>query len=535
MSKIWTYIGLHFKLSFRKDKKEDVKSSVITIIMGALTCAVLLVLCYFLFSVINEQILQEVTAQKFSVLIVSLIEVVLIVVGVFLEIKFFLKPNDVHITARFPLSSVQLFISQLLIVYFYLFAISFLLLFPIMMIYGASIGIISFIFVLRLFLTLFLAPLVPFAVASLFVIPTMFILTKLESKNILKLVLFLILLAVGFFLYSRILNFLADYYVHQHVDAEKKNLIVVLINSLNNGWNFLGYPNNLIYGSQILKSLGVIFAVTIVVLTLGILASIPLYSKTRENILEGKQSIFSKKTQLTKDSAFSAIFKNEFKNIIRTHTYAYFYLGVSIITPVMVFLTNMIIQKIGTAQVGSSIVFGVSLLIVLVFMSMINSFSASAISREGKEFYITKIIPVSYKKQLLAKGLLNAIVSTGALIISLVILCSMNFISVLQGMIIFIIALLLSVGIIFNGFNINVRNPSINKSKVGEESQTNTTIAMLLGFVISAIEGLIAIVLSFFINLNFVYLLATGITLIYFVVNVLIFNFTINKKYAKIE
>lgn len=535
MSKILAYIGLHFKLTFRKDKKSDIKSNIITFILGLITCAVVLVLCRYLFGIINKQILQEVSAQKFSNLLVSLIEVVLIIVGVFLEIKFFLKPSDIHITARFPLSTLQLFIAQLFIVYIYLFVISFLLIIPLMVVFGASVGLLSITFILKLFLATLFAPLIPFAIATLFVVPTMYILTILENKNITKLILFLIFLAVAFFLYSRVLNFLAEYYVHQRVDANQKNLIVVFINSLNNGWNFFGYVNNLIFGTQLFKSLGIIISATIVILAIGILISIPLYSKTRENVLEGKQSIFSKRTQISKDSAFVAIFKNEFKNIIRTHTYAYFYLGISIITPVMVFLTNILIQKVGTAQIGSTIVFGISLLIVLVFMSMISSFSASAISREGKEFYITKIVPVSYKTQLLAKGLLNAIVSIGALIISLIILCSMNFISVLQCLIVFITSLLASIGVILNGFNLNVRYPNINKFKGGEESQTNTTITMFIGFLLSAIEGLVAIVLSFFLNLTYIYLIIIGVSIIYAVINILIFNFTVNKKYSEIE
>lgn len=535
MNKILAYIGLHFKLSFRKDKKEDVKSIIITLVMGLLTCGAIIVLCRYLFGIINKQILHEITPQKFSVLLVSLIEVILIIVGIFLEIKFFLKPNDALITARFPISSLQLFIAKLLIVFIYLSVISFCLLLPIMIIYGASVGIVSVAFIFRLILSALLSPLIPFALASLFAIPTMYVLTKLENKNILKLILFLLILALAFFLYSRVLNFLAEYYINQSVDADRKNLIVLFASSLNNGWNFFVYLNNLIFGKQILMSLAVVISVTVVILTLGITASIPLYKKVRDNMLEGKRSIFSKKTQVTKDDAFIAIFKKECKNIMRTHTYAYFYLGVSIVTPLMVFLTNALIQKIGNAQMGGTITFGISLLIVLVFMSMINSFSASAISREGKKFYITKIIPVSYKRQLLAKGLLNALISMGALLISVIILCSMKYISLLQGLIVFMLSLLVSLGIILNGFNINVRNPKVSKSKAGEESQTNSTLTMLIGFCLSAVEGLIAMVLSFFLPIGYVYLIVLLLSIIYFIANVLIFYLTINKKYAKIE
>lgn len=535
MSKILAYIGLHFKLTFRKDKKTDIKSNIITFIMGIITCAVVLGLCKYLFDIIKKQMLTEISPMNFSVLIIFIIEIVLIVVGIFLEIKFFLKPSDVTITARFPLSTLQIFIAQLLIVYIYLFVVAFLLIVPMMMIFGWSVGIISVSFVFQTLLATLFAPLIPFAFATIFAVPAMFVLTLLENKNITKLILFLVALAVGFFLYSRVLNFLAEYYVHQRVDVNQKNLITVFINSLQTNWNFFTYTNNLVFGTQILKSIGIILSVTVVVLAVGVLISIPLYAKIRENILEGKQSIFSKKTKISTNSPFVAIFKNECKNIIRTHTYAYFYLGISIVTPIMVLLTNTLIKKVGTAQIGTDIVFGISLLTVLVFMSMISSFSASSISREGKEFYITKIVPVPYKTQLLAKGLLNAIVSFGALIISIVILWSMNFITILQCAIIFLSSLFIFLGIIFNGFNLNVRHPQINHYKAGEESQTNTTLAMFIGFFISAVEGLLSIVLNYFVNINYIYIMVISISLVYAVVNFLIFNFTTNKKYSQIE
>lgn len=535
MSKILAYIGLHFKLSFKRDKKNDIKSSIITFVLGLLTCVVVLFLSAYLFKIINKQILIETSPAEFSVLLFTIIEVVLIVIGVFLEVKFFLKPNDIHITARFPLSSTQLFIAQLLIVYIYLFAFSFSIIMPLMIVFGYSVGIISVSFIFQLIFASFFAPLIPFAVATIFAVPIMYILTKLENKNIIKLIIFLIFLTVAFFAYSRILNFLAEYYVHQRVDAQQKNLVIEFINKLNNGWNFFGYVNNLVFGKQIFKSVGIIISSALVISAIGILIAIPLYSAIRRNILEGQQSIFSKKSEITQESAFCAIFKNDFRNIFRTHVYSYFYLGISIVTPIMIILTNSLIKKVGTAQIGSSTVFGISLLIVLVFMSMINSFPASAISREGKEFYITKIVPVSYEKQLLAKGLLNILVSFGASVISIIILCSMKSVDILQGFIIFITSMIFSCGIILNGFNINVRFPHINKSKAGEESQTNTTITMFIGFIINAVEALVAIVLTYFIKMEYIYLILIGISIIYAIINILLFHFTINKKYSEIE
>lgn len=535
MSQILTYVKLNFKLMFKKDKKADAKSNAITLVVGLLTCAVLLILFKYLFDIINKQLLSHISAQKFAILITLIIEVVLLFFCVFFEIKFFLKPSDVLITARLPLSAKQLFISHLLIVYVYLLGVSILLFSAVMIIFGASAGIISVGFVARLLLASLFAPIMPFALATLVVVPIMYLLILLENKNVLKLILFLLILGTAFVLYSSFLNFLAEYYIHQRVDSSNAEIIFNFINKLDNGWNIFAYLNNIIFGTQMLKSFGVILSVGLVVSAIAILIFIPVYSQVRNNDLEGRQRIFYKSTKMTQDSAFVAIFKNQFKNIMRTHTYAFFFLGIAIITPIMVFLTNRLIQKIGTAQIGNGIVLGVSLITMLVFMCIINSFSASAISREGKEFYITKIVPVNYKVQLLAKGLLNALVAVGALIVSTIILCSMKFISPAQGLVVFVVSLIVTVGLIFNGFNINLGYPNINKQGYGKESQTNSTLTMGIGYIVSGLIGIISIVLNFFMKEHFIYLIIIAIALFYTIVNVLVFHFTANKRYAKIE
>lgn len=535
MNKIMSYVCLHFKLMFKRDKTQDKKSNIITSIMGVVTFVVLLFLVKYLFDIISSQFLIDLTYQQFSACILTIIEIVLIIVGITMEVKSFLKQQDIKITARFPMSNIELFVAQLLIVYINLFAIGVIAFLPIMLMYGWAVNIISTTFIFGIILASILLPILPFAIATLLVVPAMYILTLLDNKNILKLILFLLILCFAFILYNILLNFLADFYVHQRVDSTIYNSVVTFVKLLNNKWNVFAYINNLMYFDNVLLSFAIIILTTIVVSPLGFLASIPAYSKVRRNILEGNKSIFEKMTKIADDKPFVAILKKEIKTVVRTSTYAYFYLGICIITPVMVFLTNSLVQKVGSAQMGGNIAFGISLIVVLAFMCMINTFSASAISREGKEFYITKIVPVDFRVQLIAKGTLNFALSFLALVVSVVILLSMEFISIVQGLIVFFVSMFLAVGIILNGLNINVSHPHIKTNNQGEESQTNTTLILFISFALSAILGLIAIIFSFFINFSTIYLILLSISIIYFAINILIFIFTTNKKYNKIE
>lgn len=529
------YLKLHFKLLFKKDKDVSVKNRLISLLMGTITCVVILLLLKAVFDIINAQFPEDVSYLQFSVLLFTLIEIVLTIAGVFLEINHFLKPKDLHITARFPIGTKSLFVAQLLIVYIYMFILSFFSIVPILTLYAWSSGILSWVFVGNLVLCTLFAPLIPFAIATLLAVPTMLILSALENKNILKLIIFILLLCAGFVLYNFVLNFLAEYYIYQKVNAGTHETVATFVSTLNAPWNIFVFIANIAFGTNILKSAGIVLGAFVILLAIGVLIAIPVYSHVHSNILEGKQSIFYNNSKLTSDSAFVAIFKKDFTEIIRNHTYSYFYLGISIITPIMVFLTSRLVQKIGQAQMGGQIAFGVSLLVVFAFISMINSFSAISISREGKQFYITKIVPVKYKTQLLAKSLINGIVSLGAILASMIILCSMEFISVPQGAILFVIASIFSAGIIFNGFNINLVHPYINIRENDDQDQSNIVITMLLGLLITAILGMLAIVLGFLIEQYKVYLIVFGVAVLYALANILTFTFTANKKYAKIE
>lgn len=535
MGKIFTYIGLHFKLNFRKDKNVDKKSNILTTIMGIVVIVVGLMLFKYLFSIINKQFFREITSLDFSIILYSIIGCILIVFGISKEIKLFLNAKDTQIVARLPMSSLSLFVANLIIVYLYLLSISVLIINPLMIMFVSTMKVISFGVVMGIILSSILAPLIPFAIATILVVPTMYILVALQNRNITKLIIFLVILICLFVLYSIFLNFLAEYYINQSVNTESKDEIVGVILSFNNIWNFLSYPAHIAFGDGLFINIFFLLFTGFILSSLGIVIAIPVVDRIRRAQLEGARKALTRKTKLTKDSPISAILKKEFKEIIRIHTYAYFYLGIAIVMPIMVLITNSIIRKVGDAQMGGDIAFGVSILVVLAFVSMINSFSGSALSREGKEFYVTKIIPVDFRKQLLAKGILNMLISAIAVIMSAIILLSMKFVTIADCAILVLIALLLTIGIIFNGLNINVRKPNISTETSGSESQTNSLVTMFVGLIISAVEGVFAILLSFFIDVGYVYLLLISISCIYALISTLIFIFTANNKYFRIE
>lgn len=534
MSKIWLYIRMHFKLSLRADKNVDKKSRIMTAFMGMLVVFVGMLLFYLLFDVISNQFLAKITPKDFSVALYTILGIILLVVAIALELKLYLNSKDLKMTARLPLTPLSQFIAHLIIVLIYLFVISIVSTMSVMIIYGLKMDLLSLKYIAFVFLSSLFAPLVPFGIATLLVVPTMYIITLLQNRNILKLILFLVVIVGLFALYSVLLNFIANYYINQKVDKDSQQKLIKIIISIGNPWNFFSYLSAIAFCDGIWQGMGIILSASIVFLGLGILIAIPVYDRVRLQTLEGKKKIFSRNSKITQDKPFVAIFKKEIKEIIRTTGYSYFYLGIAIVTPVMVYLTNSLVHKVGKAQMGGGIALGVSVLVVLAFVSMINSFAGSAISREGKEFYITKITPVDFRVQLLAKGLVNFIVSVFAILVSLVTLYAMKFITIGESFVVLASAVLLSIGVITSGFNINLSRPNI-KMNDGEESQSNTMTTMFFGIIITAIQGILGIFLSFFIKQIYIYIILIGISLAYAVFNSLIFVFTARKKYLRIE
>ena len=251
--------------------------------------------------------------------------------------------------------------------------------------------------------------------------------------------------------------------------------------------------------------------------------------------LESGERAFTRRSSVTDRGVFAAMFGHEFKEIVRTRVFAYFYLGVAVATPVMVFFCDRLVSDVGAAQLGEGVNFGASMLVIAAFMALINAFSAASLSREGEKFFITKLIPVPYRTQLLIKGLVNLIVSAGALVISVVVIVSLGFVTAAEAAVIAAAGLLLSCGFVLNGLNLNLANPSIRVRSDGGFNEANVTLMMVIGLFLSAAVGIAAIVLPFFIAEWLAYLVAAAVALLYAGANFVVFWFTAQKKYAAVE
>ena len=280
---------------------------------------------------------------------------------------------------------------------------------------------------------------------------------------------------------------------------------------------------------------GIVVGASVLLSAAGVALAKPVYERVRRRLLESGERAFTRRSSVTDRGVFAAMFGHEFKEIVRTRVFAYFYLGVAVATPVMVFFCDRLVSDVGAAQLGEGVNFGASMLVIAAFMALINAFSAASLSREGEKFFITKLIPVPYRTQLLIKGLVNLIVSAGALVISVVVIVSLGFVTAAEAAVIAAAGLLLSCGFVLNGLNLNLANPSIRVRSDGGFNEANVTLMMVIGLFLSAAVGIAAIVLPFFIAEWLAYLAAAAVALLYAGANFVVFWFTAQKKYAAVE
>ncbi len=532
---MFDFIRLQLKLKWGFNRNNSKRNAIMTAVAAVLAVGVALALVWGLSFVLKTSV--GVAAKELSTLFLSILIVGLTVVATGMQIKRLYNPADINITARFPLSSFKIFVSSLILNYIDLTIYSTVLVVPIMLVFGWAMNCITVAYVFGIILGALFMPLIPFALSVFLAIPIMYVNTLLKKHNIIKLVVFIILLVVLFVLYYYILTILANFFIHRNWEEGTIGIWKALITGLNSVFNPAHHLASIVFFENFWLGFGVILGVSVVLLGLGVVVAKFVYQNIRTKQLEGGALVNTRRSKLDEFGSTRAMLKHNFLEILHTKSYSYFYLGVAISTPVMVFFCNRLVDMVGQAQIGKNINFGAAMLVVSIFMAMIGSFAALIISMEGRNFYITKLIPMSYRRQLLVKALVNIVVSIGALLVSVVVLACLKFLNAVEIVVLLVSQILFVFGLVFNGLNINLVNPNIKPKANGEAEEINITYMLMIGIVVAAGFGLVGFMLPKAVpnGSTWAYVGAVAIGLVYALVNFLVFFFTANRKYGKIE
>lgn len=501
MRDILLLIKVFLKNGLRPDRNKTKKSSLIAIyivlaisyimLMSGGISAVVFIAPY---AVSNNLLAEFVT-------VIYLIGISLVIIfGITSLLTYVYFNKDAEFTASLPLKSGKVFLAKLVVVYLYELVAFALIVIPLVIAVGISTSQ-GFIFYLSNLIGFILAPAFPLAAASIIAIPIMYLVSFFKNKGSFTTILLMVIYAVFFGLYFYgVMSF--------QTNAENlSNNIEEIIASLSNTFATISkifYPiyaiaclaTNRPFNNLSLPLSGLInFAIAVLslsaLLIIAYIVSNAVYQQStiRQNESPKSQNIKNQPAEFR--SQIKALMIKDFKDITRTAAFGFQCLAGVIILPLVMIImnTNSYAQLDTESSVNMmrSISYATSYGFLLMLGSGMNITAATAISREGKHFYMSKVIPVDYYTQIKAKVYLSLIINYITVLIGYIISIFVYKLGIIEIVFFPITLGLYSYGYAYSAIRFDLKEPKLNWTTPNEAVKNNkrATIATLINMGVS--------------------------------------------------
>lgn len=441
-------------------------------------------------------------------------------------IKNLYQNGDNELLLRFPVSGLEILVSKSIYCFLHNLAVCLLLMLPMYITYGvvtraAWPDYIAYV------VTVLIISLFPFFIANIIAVPVMKLINVVKNKYVLVLIFTILILCAVFVVYLLLLGNVLTYMKDNKQSVFSAAMVERYRQFANNAYPFKWYSDfvhnfSLLCGESmkdcgseaVIHSAGIkmllsfvyIFAMSLVLGVAAMLIAGHEYYKTILYGIETQKASFKKKIKDKQRSVTSALLKREFNLILRSFNYSFQYLAMACAAPVMVFFCNRLAATMGTESVGAEIMPGLTLMVIIIFITITVSFASTCISREGNCFYHTKIIPVSYKHQVVVKFVMYAIVAS----VSVALCCLLSglyytsdagghVLSAMDVGSIFGISEMLVIALTSLSMISDIKSPTFNVSGDGElvTANKNVALAMTVGIVAAILYGVFAMLFNF--------------------------------------
>ncbi len=452
-----------------------------------------LILGYFLFSVVASGISISKGLLAFVLLVTQLISFVF-AIGNIISTLYLSRDNELLICL--PVSSNQLFISKIILIYLKEVFVNTLISVP-LFIGLAFFGGFGLSFYLSLPLLLLILPIFPIVMAAFVSVPIMMIIRFLRRHSLLAIFTILGLVAVTMWGYISLIGGISGSFffsgdkiaLMQKMNASITNagskilLYFQMAGGLTAFSDWIWYL--LFVGICAMLAVGAIFTVR------------PIYFKMAMSSLENKVSETAKPKKFKKESPFISLIKRETLCIFRSPTQIFEYFLFTLLMPFIVFSYDKLMMTTVENTLGKNMVGGAHIMVVTILAMLSNIVSASAISREGGNFHTSKTVPVNYYTQIFAKFAFNAFFTFCALMVTMGI---SFFIKTSDGAVAYpplqlilgtAAVFLLSLGHIALSIDLDIKNPTPNLQGNEQASITSksTPISICIGLLLGLIMG----------------------------------------------
>lgn len=431
------------------------------------------------------------------VMLLSAVFLFMCIAGISSNIKVLYYKGDNEILMRYPVSGEEVFISKTLFLFINQTLITAIIVAPFLVAYAQVSGLGTAFYATIPVPIVFLV-LIPFFLSNILAIPIMQLTNKIRNKFALIIIGLAVLVTVLFAVYMVLFNSMVTFMN----DKEFSVFDDKIVESVTNVCKYLipmKYFADIMVGEELYIAYPVLIMLTGLTLIGTILVIVKLYPKTLLNNVEVEGSAFRHVTRNRVRPIFFTLLHKEFLQVFRSVNYSFQYFVLACAMPVMVYFCNNITIQLGQNQIGEQIALGMSLLVMLIFATVITSFAATSTSREGDNFYHTKVAPVSVHTQLAAKFVMYVIVSALANGVCALVLYLTKQFDLTTSAWLFAVSESCSIALTLISMRMDINRPYFNLSGEGEVVNNNasTTLSVAAGFAVALTEGILCMLLSY--------------------------------------
>lgn len=473
--------------------------------------------------------------------------IIVLIFGIFYILSTVFLAKDTELLTSLPLPQGSVFLSKFALVLLGEYPFAFFLMIPPVIIYGIGQNMGVIYYLLAIICTLFI-PLVPLVISALLSLFLMNIVGRSRHRDLITIIGSIILL-VGIFLGQ-------NYLISQMPDNEQEFLIE-LLKSSNAIVEFMGraFPpaiwiTKILSGtmSEALINLAYLLIVSLGAFGLVYFIASFIYQRGATAQFETGASTGKTKLSYKSSSQILTIFKIEWLTILRTPIYALNSLVMVFMAPLLMMLPlfggnlandpdlqflYQLIENGESTPLLPLIVAG----LITVFV-LINPAVSSTFSREGKNIWILKNIPVKPEIQVYGKLLAGYSISFIAAVLSAFMAMLSFRVPVVTTIMVVILTSAALVPISALGIYIDLMRPKLiwNNPQEAIKQNFNVVIAMLLGFVMVTVFGVIGyFITTFGLNTFAVFGIMLIIILAFSYLSIMVLKNAAEGAYRKIE
>lgn len=520
MKQIKTLVLMQLKDKLDFNWLKSNKNRIHTVMTSIIKFAVLtLIYTIILYAASLLKLIYDSDMPKIMTLVITVLMIMQLISCTIGLTKSLYYSEDNRVLITLPVTNNKIFISKLLVFFFYELKRSFSFTIPIIL--GCTINIfikndLHFTAFIWMMIPMVLIITIPVLLGALLSIPSMYVYRLVSKYGILKVLSFVLLLGVYVLVIVKLVGIIPDKidminqwpYIREAIlnflnDFEDKNRIITWITRTLIGEkasNGIYYINFVTVGK--VTVLGV---VCVILYIASYYISRPIFFSMMSKNFEFNKDSSSKRLN-KKHSPFIAFNIKEFKVSIRSLEISLNYIIVYVTVPLLLLILNTVFKAIDKNLFGTHMSYAFNILLIVLPLLLSNGLVATLYSKEGRAGYIKKTKPVNPLKPLLAKLSFNIIFSIPSIVASVCIFASYTNVCASQypeefmplgikNTIILILAiLLLYYAHLFYSATLDIINPQNEKyATTGEDVNNENENKSSIGAVImSAIYALFA-------------------------------------------